>query len=203
AQLAVRIAPHISTRYADRLNSLDALVQVMATQYHAEPGNYLAFFSSFDYLQQALDRLQQRHGDIPVWTQTRGMDEGARQAFIDRFVDDGQGIGFAVLGGAFGEGIDLPGHRLIGAFIATLGLPQVDPFNELLRQRLQARFGHGWEHTYLYPGLQKVIQAAGRVIRTEEDRGTVWLMDDRYARSPVRELVPAHWQVQWAHARAD
>ena len=131
------------------------------------------------------------------------MDEGARQALIDRFVDDSQGIGFAVLGGAFGEGIDLPGRRLIGAFIATLGLPQVDPFNELLRQRLQARFGHGWEHTYLYPGLQKVIQAAGRVIRTEEDRGTVWLMDDRYARSPVRDLLPPHWQVQWAHARAD
>ena len=203
SHLAVRVSMDISTRWANRQASLDPMADLMARQYRQQPGNYLAFFSSFDYLSQALDRLRQRHPDIPVWTQTRGMDEGARQAFIDRFVDDGQGIGFAVLGGAFGEGIDLPGHRLIGAFIATLGLPQVDPFNELLRQRLQARFGHGWEHTYLYPGLQKVIQAAGRVIRTEEDRGTVWLMDDRYARSPVRELLPAHWQVQWAHARAD
>lgn len=195
AQLAVRIAPHISTRWADRLTSLDALVQVMATQYHAEPGNYLAFFSSFDYLQQALDRLQQRHGDIPVWAQSRGMAEAEREAFLQRFTEDSAGIGFAVLGGAFGEGIDLPGRRLIGAFIATLGLPQVNPVNEQMRARLQARFGRGYDYAYLYPGIQKVVQAAGRVIRSEQDHGTVWLLDDRYARAEVRRLLPAWWTV--------
>ncbi|MFP5467578.1 MAG: helicase C-terminal domain-containing protein [Gammaproteobacteria bacterium] len=202
SHLMVQIATDLSTRWADRQRSLDPMADLMARQYQRAPGNYLAFFSSFDYLTQALDRLHQRHPAIPVWSQTRGMDEAARQSFIDRFVDGGRGIGFAVLGGAFGEGIDLPGHRLIGAFIATLGLPQVDPPNETLRQRLQARFGHGWEHTYLYPGLQKVIQAAGRVIRTEEDRGTVWLMDDRYARAPVRALLPPHWRVRLARAAA-
>lgn len=200
SHLDVRIATDLSTRWADRQSSLNPMTDLMARQFRLANGNYLAFFSSFDYLSQALDRLRQRHPDIPVWSQTRGMDESARQGFIDRFVEGGRGIGFAVLGGAFGEGIDLPGHRLIGAFIATLGLPQVDAFNELLRQRLQARFGHGWEHTYLYPGLQKVIQAAGRVIRTEEDRGTVWLMDDRYARAPVRTLLPPHWHVLLARA---
>jgi len=194
AQLAVRIAPHISTRWADRLTSLDALVQVMATQYRIEPGNYLAFFSSFDYLQQALDRLQQRHSDIPVWAQSRGMAEPEREAFLQRFTEDGQGIGFAVLGGAFGEGIDLPGRRLIGAFIATLGLPQVNPVNEQMRARLQARFGRGYDYAYLVPGLQKVVQAAGRVIRSEQDHGTVWLLDDRYARAEVRRLLPAWWR---------
>lgn len=198
SQLAVRIAPHISTRWADRLTSLDDLVAVMATQYRAEPGNYLAFFSSFDYLQQALDRLQQRHSDIPVWAQSRGMAEPERETFLKRFTDDGQGIGFAVLGGAFGEGIDLPGRRLIGAFIATLGLPQVNPVNEQMRRQLQARFGRGYEDAYLFPGLQKVVQAAGRVIRGEQDHGTVWLLDDRYARAEVRRLLPAGWRLQVA-----
>ncbi len=157
------------------------MAQLMAQQFKAEPGNYLAFFSSFDYLQQALDRLRERHPELPLWAQSRGMSEPERAAFIERFCEGGEGIGFAVLGGAFGEGIDLPGRRLIGAFIATLGLPQVNPVNERLRARLQAWFGHGYEYAYLYPGLQKVAQAAGRVIRSEADRGTVWLLDDRFA----------------------
>ena len=193
SQLAVHITPHISTRYSHRLASLTPLADAMAAQYRAEPGNYLAFFSSFDYLQQALDRLQMQHGDIPVWAQSRGMSEPEREAFVARFTEHSQGIGFAVLGGAFGEGIDLPGRRLIGAFIATLGLPQVNPVNEQVRARLQAMFGRGYDYAYLFPGLQKVVQAAGRVIRTEQDHGTVWLLDDRFARPEVRRLLPAWW----------
>jgi DNA excision repair protein ERCC-2 len=194
-QLTVRVAPHISTRWTDRLASLTPMADTMAAQFAAEPGNYLAFFSSFDYLAQALDRLQQRHPSIPIWAQSRGMGEPEREAFIARFTDGGQGIGFAVLGGAFGEGIDLPGRRLIGAFIATLGLPQVNPVNEQLKARLQAKFGRGYDYTYLFPGVQKVVQAAGRVIRSEQDHGTVWLLDDRYARAEVRRLLPAWWVV--------
>jgi DNA excision repair protein ERCC-2 len=198
ARLAVRVAPHISTRYADRQASLEALVQVIAGQYRSEPGNYLAFFSSFDYLLQTLDRLGQRAPDIPVWAQSRGMSEAERSAFLQRFTEQGQGIGFAVLGGAFGEGIDLPGRRLIGAFIATLGLPQLNPVNEQMRARLQARFGRGYDYAYRFPGLQKVVQAAGRVIRSEQDHGTVWLLDDRYARADVRRLLPAGWRIDAA-----
>jgi len=195
-QLAVRVAPHISTRWRDRAGSLDALVAAIATQYRQAPGNYLAFFSSFDYLQQALARLQSLHPTLPVWAQSRAMGEPEREAFMARFSEAGKGVGFAVLGGAFGEGIDLPGRRLVGAFIATLGLPQVNPLNEHLRQRLQRRFGRGYDYAYQFPGLQKVVQAAGRVIRSEEDRGVVWLLDDRFARSEVRRLLPAWWQVE-------
>ena len=194
-QLQVRVAPHISTRWPDRAASLDPLVQAMATQYRALPGNYLAFFSSFEYLQQALERLQALHPKLPVWAQARAMSEPERNAFVDRFTETGQGIGFAVLGGAFGEGIDLPGRRLVGAFIATLGLPQVNPLNERLRQRLQARFGRGFDYAYQFPGLQKVVQAAGRVIRSETDAGVVLLLDDRYNRAEVRRLLPAWWRV--------
>ena len=195
-QLAVRIEPRISTRFRDRARSLSPLVALMARQYRATPGNYLAFFSSFDYLESVLALFRERHPHIPVWAQTRGMAATAREVFLERFVPEGSGIGFAVLGGAFAEGIDLPGARLIGAFIATLGLPQVNDINAQIERRLQALFGSGYEFTYLYPGLQKVVQAAGRVIRTPSDRGTLYLIDDRYLGAEVRRLLPDWWRVQ-------
>ena len=98
-----------------------------------------------------------------------------------------------MLGGAFAEGVDLPGRRLIGAFLSTLGLPQVNAVNEQIRARMEKLFGAGYDYTYLYPGLQKVVQAAGRVIRTTEDRGVVHLIDDRFARADVQRLLPAWW----------
>jgi Rad3-related DNA helicase len=190
------VARGISTRYQHRQASLAPIADLMAEQYARMPGNYLAFFSSFDYLEKVADTLARRHPEIPAWRQSRRMSEGERTAFLERFTLEGKGIGFAVLGGAFGEGIDLPGARLIGAFVATLGLPQVNPVNEQLRERLQAMFGAGYDYAYLYPGLQKVVQAAGRVIRTEQDRGTVWLIDDRFARPDVLELLPRWWHVE-------
>jgi Rad3-related DNA helicase len=130
-----------------------------------------------------------------MWTQERGMDEARRRQFLERFAPGGAGVGFAVLGGSFGEGIDLRGDRLIGAFVATLGLPQVNARNEQLKACLHAVFGAGYDYTYLYPGIQKVVQAAGRVIRTQEDRGIVYLIDDRFARPAVRELLPTWWRL--------
>jgi DNA excision repair protein ERCC-2 len=195
-QLAVHVVSSISTRYRQREQSLSPIVDVMARQYARQPGNYLAFFSSFDYLRQVAALLAERHPAIPFWEQSRGMEESARNAFLQRFSADGCGIGFAVLGGAFGEGIDLPGRRLVGAFIATLGLPQINPVNEQMRARMQEAFGAGYDYTYLYPGLQKVVQAAGRVIRTRSDQGVVYLIDDRYARGEVRRLLPSWWHVQ-------
>ncbi len=196
-QLRVHLASHVSTRYQDRAASLAPIVELIARQYRERPGNYLAFFSSFEYLQQVTALLGSRHPDIPFWEQTRGMQEDARDAFLARFTSNSQGIGFAVLGGAFAEGIDLPGRRLIGAFIATLGLPQVNPVNEQFKSRLEALFGrgHGYDYTYLYPGLQKVVQAAGRVIRTRDDEGTVHLIDDRFGRPQVRRLLPGWWKL--------
>jgi DNA excision repair protein ERCC-2 len=194
-QLDVHVARHISTRYKDRERSLDALVARVAAQYVERPGNYLCFFSSYDYLQQAADAFMARHPDVDVWLQSRTMDEAGQQAFVARFVEGGCGIGFAVLGGAFGEGIDLPGTRLIGTFIATLGMPQVNAVNEAMRARMDTLYGEGFDYTYLIPGLRKVVQAAGRVIRTEQDRGVVHLLDDRFAQPGVRALLPAWWRI--------
>ena len=196
-QLQVQLAGHISTRYQHRDASLAPIARLMAQQYAAQPGNYLAFFSSYDYLQKAVALFREQAPGVPVWEQSRRMDEAAREQFLERFTADSQGIGFAVLGGSFAEGIDLPGRRLIGAFIATLGLPQLNPVNEQMKQRLGERFGaaHGYDYAYLYPGLQKVVQAAGRVIRTPADRGVVCLIDDRFAQGKVRRLLPAWWRV--------
>jgi DNA excision repair protein ERCC-2 len=195
-QLSVHVTQNISTRYQHREQSLDAIVRLMHAQFERAPGNYLAFFSSFDYLQKVIERFRSCHPGIPVWEQARRMDEAERDAFMARFTPESQGIGFAVLGGVFGEGIDLPGKRLIGAFIATLGLPQLNPVNEQMRERMQAVFGAGYDYAYLYPGLQKVVQAAGRVIRTQDDRGAIYLIDDRFGRPEVRRLLPAWWKVR-------
>jgi Rad3-related DNA helicase len=195
SQLDVHIVSRISTRYTHRQASLGPIVALMAEQFQARPGNYLAFFSSFDYLQQVADLMADSQPRIPMWQQSRGMAEADRQAFLDRFTQDSQGIGFAVLGGAFGEGIDLPGARLIGAFIATLGLAQINPVNEQLKQRMSLLFGEGYDYTYLYPGMQKVVQAAGRVIRGQDDRGVVMLIDDRFAERKIQQLLPAWWQL--------
>lgn len=195
-QLSVRIARHVSTRFAHRTRSLPDIVALMGQQYAARPGNYLAFFSSHDYLQEAAALFAQRYPAVPCWTQVRAMSEAEQQRFLRAFEAGGQGIGFAVLGGSFAEGVDLPGDRLIGAFVATLGLPQFNPVNEQFRDRMERLFGQGYAYTYLYPGLRKVVQAAGRVIRTRQDQGVVHLIDDRFARAEVRPLLPRWWRVQ-------
>ena len=202
-QLRVEVVSDVSTRWQHRDDSLTPIATLMARQYEQAPGNYLAFVSSYDYLQKLAAVFQARYPHIPAWQQTPRMDEPGRDAFLARFTDGSSGIGFAVLGGSFAEGIDLPGRRLIGAFIATLGLPQLNPVNEQIKARMTANFGteRGYDYAYLYPGVQKVVQAAGRVIRTTSDRGVVYLIDDRFTRSDVQALFPAWWEVRRLRVR--
>jgi DNA excision repair protein ERCC-2 len=194
-QLTIKLVPWISTRYRDRERSLAPIADLIAAQFQSQPGNYLAFFSSFEYLNGVAARVAAQYSQIPLWKQLRQMTEPERDAFLGRFDADGRGVGFAVLGGAFAEGIDLPGARLVGAFIATLGLPPVNCVNAQIERRMSALFGSGFEYTYLYPGLQKIVQAAGRVIRAPSDRGVVYLIDDRFSRREVRALLPHWWRI--------
>ena len=192
--LTVRVAQDISTRFVHRERSLEPLVEVIAGQFDAHPGNYLAFFSSFDYLDKAAQRLAERRPDIPQWRQERRMSALARGDFLARFKPEGQGVGFAVLGGVFSEGVDLPGSMLIGAFIATLGLPPVSITQDHIQARLDKLFGTGHGYADTVPAMQRVVQAAGRVLRTPQDRGWLWLLDDRYQRADIAKLLPAWWQ---------
>ncbi|MDP2227103.1 MAG: ATP-dependent DNA helicase [Moraxellaceae bacterium] len=194
-QLQVLIDTRLSTRYADRGDSLERVVERIATQFSACPGNYMAFFSSYAYLQEVHTRFNARYPDIPTRVQSGGMGEQGREDFLAAFSDRSQQVGFCVLGGAFGEGVDLPGARLIGVFITTLGMPAISPVNEEIRRRMEQRFGKGFEYAYFIPGMQKVIQAAGRVIRTETDTGVVMLLDKRYTRLQARAMMPGWWRV--------
>lgn len=193
-QLKVYIE-NISTRYKDREKSLSPIVRLIGATFSQRQGNYLVFFSSFDYLEKAADLFKNLYPDTPIWMQSRRMSEGERDEFLARFSSGSKGIGFAVLGGAFAEGIDLPGDCLIGAFIATLGLPPLSPVNNQMMQCMSATFGSdvGYDYTYLFPGIRKVVQAAGRVIRTQFDRGTVHLIDDRFKDPKVVALLPSWW----------
>lgn len=197
-QLRVRVVPGVSTRYRDRERSIEPIATLVGSEYERLPGNYIVFASSHEYLERLAACFGARFPQVPAWRQTPLMSEDDRIRFLARFVPDGRGVGFAVLGGVFAEGIDLAGTRLVGAFIATLGLPQVNDVNEEMRRRLETLFGCGYDYTYLYPGLRKVVQAAGRVIRTESDRGSVHLIDDRYLRPEVRRLLPSWWRVERA-----
>ncbi|GAB5478577.1 MAG: helicase C-terminal domain-containing protein [Marinobacter nauticus] len=192
-QLKVEFTPGISTRQVHREASLQPVAELIAKQYRARPGHYLAFFSSFKYAKEVSDALAKQAPDIPQRSQQPGMSAEQRRQFLADFRKAEGSIAFAVLGGVFSEGIDLPGDQLIGAFVATLGLPPFDAWHEILKDRLQQRFGEGYNYTYLIPGLQKVAQAAGRVIRTPEDRGVIWLIDDRFLKRPVRGLLPTWW----------
>lgn len=193
AQLTVNVAKHISSRYKERPSSHKPIVDLIGHQYSEKSGNYIVFLSSFDYLSDVKCLFQEIHPHIPVRTQLRVMSEDDKKQFIKDFTLTSKGVAFAVLGGSFGEAIDLPGDRLIGAFIATLGLPQINQVNEQMRFRMDEIFGLGYEYTYLYPGLQKVVQAAGRVIRTTKDKGIIYLMDDRYSDYKIKKLLPKWW----------
>jgi len=193
--LCVRVAHGISTRFAYRDRTIRRLVGVIARQFDEHPGNYLAFFSSFDYPDKAASLLATMRPEIAQWRQERRMPAGARADFLTRFQKEGQGIALAVLGGVFAEGVDLPGSLLIGTFIATLGLPPVSVTHDHLQARLNKLFGAGHGYADLVPSMQRVVQAAGRVLRTPQDRGWLWLLDDRCMQPEVIELLPAWWKL--------
>jgi len=125
------------------------------------------------------------------------MTERQREEFLERFETDNPRtlVGFAVMGGVFGEGIDLVGTRLCGAAIVGVGLPAVGLERELIRDYFTDRLEKGFEYAYMYPGINRVLQAAGRVIRTEADRGVVLLIDQRYGTESYRALLPSPWRL--------
>ena len=124
------------------------------------------------------------------------MTASARSAFLSRFSEDNRSalIGLAVLGGIFGEGIDLIGRRLIGSVVIGVGLPQPSPEREAISAYFEDKLESGREYAYHYPGMNRVLQAAGRVIRREDDRGIILLIDDRYGEPLYREMIPRHWR---------
>ena len=197
--LGLYCLPGISTRYRHREASVGAVSDALAALARGRVGNYLAFFPSYAYLRAVWADFTARYPGIRTAAQESGLDEAGRAAFLARFAPDPAEtlLGFGVLGGVFGEGVDLVGSRLIGCAIVGVGLPQVSPRQEMLRRYFDEKDGSGFDCAYRFPGMNKVLQAAGRVIRTESDRGVVLLLDDRFAQEGYRRLFPRHW----AHLR--
>jgi DNA excision repair protein ERCC-2 len=192
-QIRLTIQSSIDTRYQFRDSSIQPIAELMIDQYHQNPGNHLLFASSFSYLNDIKKAIAEIDPDIDLHPQSTAMSNAERQDYLDAFTPVSRKLGLAVLGGLFSEGVDLPGDRLIGVSVATLGLPPFDEFHNLMRNHFDERFGKGYEYTYLYPGMQKVIQACGRLIRTAEDRGTLTLIDPRFASPEIQAMLPSWW----------
>ena len=155
---------------------------------------------------QVYEDFTARYPDIGTLAQESGLDDAARAAFLEQFGPSPAKtlLGFGVMGGIFGEGVDLVGDRLIGCAIVGVGLPQVNPRQEILRRYYDEAGGTGFDYAYRYPGMNKVLQAAGRVIRPQEDRGVVLLLDDRFARTEYTRLFPRHWhQLQYLRSTTE
>ncbi|MGE5582213.1 MAG: helicase C-terminal domain-containing protein [Bacillota bacterium] len=189
--------PGIDTRFRSREASAPALAGCIADLVTAHTGNYLIFFPSYTYMKAVWPYIKQAvAGKAGIFAQAPSMKEAQKQEFLRRITSVGTGysqVGLAVLGGLFGEGVDLPGEQLIGVMIIGPGLPVVNDEQELLRMYFDERNGEGFLYAYLIPGLIRVIQSAGRVFRTPEDKGVVLLVDDRFLDQRYQELLPPDW----------
>lgn len=158
-------------------------------------GNYLIYFPSYQYMNAVFTEFKAVFSD-DCMMQTSGMSEEERAAFLDAFQERDKGlfVGFAVLGGVFAEGINLIGNRLNGVFIIGVGMPQLGEERELMNKHFQRRGKNGFDYAYTYPGMNKVLQAGGRLIRSEQDYGMVILVDDRYLTAKYQGLLPEMWR---------
>ena len=182
----------VNTRYRFRDAACPEIAAAIRAMVEAKPGKYIAFFPSFAYLRQVSEML-----DIPHQAQRSAMTDEERRAFLAPYTEgDAPVLSLCVLGGIFAEGIDLPGDALDGVAIVGVGLPQVNLFQETLRAYYERTLGDGFLYAYMLPGMQKVAQAVGRVIRTDNDRGVALLLDDRYRQTSYRRLCPEHWVIR-------
>ena len=182
----------VNTRYQHRETACAGIAAAIRRLWESKPGRYMAFFPSFAFMNRVAEALA-----LPCQVQRSGMTEEERRAFLAPYRPGGEPmLSLCVLGGIFAEGIDLPGDALDGVVIVGVGLPQVNLFQEVLREHYEETLQSGFLYAYMIPGMQKVAQAVGRVIRTENDRGVAILLDDRYRQGGYRRLMPAHWQVR-------
>ena len=198
--LQVLVGSDISARFSRRGPELYArIAKYLMALTHTRPGNYLAFLPSYAMMEEVQKTLNPLIGaGTTVIQQRPSMREGEREQFVARFREtrttDKSLLGLCVLGGIFGESIDLPGESLVGVVVVGTGMPRATSEREVIRDYFDAKLGKGFAYAYTYPGLNKVLQAAGRLIRTEKDHGTVLLLDDRFLEDELRQAFPKEWE---------
>lgn len=186
----------VTTRYTNRdVELYKKIARYIHVAVSLKKGNYMIFFPSYLFLRNVYETFIWNEADIDVIIQTQNMNETEKEQFLDQFTDDRERtlVAFCVMGGIFSEGIDLTENRLIGAVIVGTGLPQVCCERDIIKQFFDGRGMNGFEYAYLYPGMNKVLQSAGRVIRTETDRGMILLLDSRFSGSRYRKIFPREW----------
>ena len=196
----------VSSKYTSRGEEMyRRYARYLLCMVRAKAGNYMAFFPSYRFMEEVYEafeillaeqRIAGELEEIDYILQSQYMSEEAREIFLENFEEEREGslIGFCVMGGIFSEGIDLSRDRLIGAAIVGTGLPQVCRERELLKDYFQKQGVRGFDYAYLYPGMNKVLQSAGRVIRTDRDCGVILLLDERFRDYRYQEIFPREWK---------
>lgn len=193
--LFIAAVDSVPTTLNERTASAPEVAELILSAVEGKCGNYLVYFPSYAYLDRVFRLFTRMADGIRGIRQTPGMSRSERGAFLDAFEQSGgmTTVGFCVLGGMFSEGIDLAGERLIGAIIVGTGMGSITSEQNILREYYDATRENGMDYAYVYPGFNNVLQAAGRVIRSENDRGIVILIDERYADPKLQRLFPIHW----------
>lgn len=184
----------VNTRYKNRTDSLDDIIKSINIIASSKKGNYICFFPSYQYMQMLLEKLKP-NADMTYLIQERQTDELSRREILDKLrrTSDKSQIAFFVLGGMFSEGIDYVGDMLNGVLVVGVGMPSFNDEQEQLRTYYEKKFDQGFHYAYTYPGMNKVIQAVGRVIRSSEDYGIAVLLDDRFNTAVYKSLMPKTW----------
>lgn len=192
SQIDVMLTP-LSTRFKMRNQTAGELAQRLYNQVNEHKGNHLFFFPSYHYMEMVYGEFR-KITDVDAVMQERGMDEDRREDFLAQFAAGGRLVGFAVLGGIFSEGVDLRGDRLNGVAVIGIGLAPRSFEKELIKTYFNEKGKNGYDYAYVYPGMNKVLQAGGRLIRSEEDHGSIQLVDDRFLSRKYLELLPDDWK---------
>ena len=195
-QLSIAIMDKISTRSSERERTLPEVLRTIAATVSARRGNYMVFAPSYEYTAKLADAFMKKYPKIRTLVQHQGMREDEKRAFMDAFAEQDPNylVAFCVTGGIFSEGIDLWGERLIGAIVVGVTLPSLSFEREAMQAYYEEKFESGKQYAYVYPGFNKVLQAAGRVIRREGDRGVIVLIDDRFADPLYKKGIPNLWR---------
>ncbi|MFD2443952.1 helicase C-terminal domain-containing protein [Bacillus sp. CGMCC 1.16607] len=191
----------LSTRFKDRDRTKTKIVETLVSLLTNRKGNFLIFFPSYQYMMTVYEVFLKENLQVEILLQDKGMSEKEREGFLDAFQPRSSGtmIGFAVLGGIFSEGVDLKGDRLNGVVVVGVGLPQIGLERDLIKDYFQKTGKNGYDYAYVYPGINKVLQAGGRLIRSEKDTGTIILIDDRFLQPKYQNLLPNEWKQSRSH----
>ena len=188
------IGDNIATTYSKRNETSDEIVKYIANCVKSKKGNYMVFFPSYKYMELVFEKMKESNHDINLVMQESNMSEEAKEKFLSIFNEENEEthVGFCVLGGHFSEGIDLTNDKLIGVIIVGVGMPQIGVDRDIIKNYFDKE-NKGFDYAYIYPGIIKVLQAAGRCIRTTEDKGVILLLDSRYSQRKYQSLFPYEW----------